>query len=994
MRVSTRTRDAIKRRGRAADSSRVASDLALPPAGIDDAVLRASLDAIVSIDAHGAVLEFNPAAERMFGYVRDDVIGADMAQLIVPPARREAHRRGLRRLLEGGEDQLLEQRIELEAQRADGSRFPAELAIVRMGGDGPTALYTGFVRDLTAQKLAEHERQERIARQALVVALGQTALTGLAPPDLVAHALATLVEGLAVERGVALEVEPAGGMRREAAIGLGPLAGHGEPAGAAQVQLLDRTVAAGGSLLLLRDDAELGALARSGLAVAQGMRCVLCVTLQGDRRAVTGLLAIAAADADALGVEEVGFAQAIANVVGTAVARWRADEEIARLGLQDPLTGLANRPLFENRLEQALERSRRAQGETGLLFVDLDGFSTLNHGFGHRTGDEVLVGAAARLRAALPPEATAGRLAGDNFAVLVPDVGSDAELLDLARRIEVALREPMLAGGRELTITASIGVVMTKRAVGSAAELVRTAAAAAVLARERGGGRAELATQGMRRRLVHAAEMEQGLRRALTDGELCLHYQPILDLHSGAIVAVEAFVRWQHPDHGLLAPAQFLSAAESAGLAVPLGAEILSIACRELARWGTVLGAERPVPAVHVNVSALHLAAPGLAGTVSRALRRGGLAPDRLVLEIAETMFTGEGQVAVAQLDDLRGVGVRIALDRFGTGYSSLAAIRGLPFDALKVDSSFLTELAQGTRDAALVEAMIAMGHSLGLPMTAAKVETEEQLRLLRSFGLDRAQGEIFAPPLSAAAALELVRGGQVWSELLEATRPLAITPAAPREEPTAATRAGAPLGTIGSPAGAGTLSLGQAAQALGISTTTVRRWADDGRLGATRTAGGHRRFAVADVRRLLAERGRPAIAPAQPPRRALPSLARLAETHGSQLAELSWRSLYPELQAGFFAAEEGVAAAERWLEAIASAADTGNYEMLHAATRAFVQAAEQAGASLLERHLAIERFAEIAARALTRRSCPREEIVEVRRLFASLGQRQLADAG
>jgi len=532
----------------------VASDLALPAARVDEAVLRVSLDAIISIDPHGIVLEFNPAAERMFGYMRDDVIGADMAELIIPPAQREAHRRGLSRLLGGGGGRLFEQRVELEAQRADGSQFPVELAITRMAGSGPTALYTGFVRDLTDHKLAERERHERIARQALVVALGQTALGGVAPPDLVAHALATLVEGLAVDRGVALGVDAGGGMRREAAIGLGPLAGHGEPAGEAQAQLLHRTVTADGSLLL--HGIELVDLAETGLLFVQGMRAVLCVTLQGDRGAVTGLLAIAAADPAALRVEDIGFAQAIANVVGTAVARWRVDEEITRLGLHDPLTGLANRPLFENRLEQALDRSRRGQGETGLLFVDLDGFSKLNDGFGHRTGDEVLTGAGARLRGVLPAGATAGRLAGDEFGVLVPDVEGDAELLELAYRIGLALREPMLAGGRELTTTASIGVVITERGVGNAGELLRTAAAAAIRARERGGGRAELATQGMRRRLLHAAEIEQGLRRALTDGELRLHYQPILDLHTGRIAAVEAFVRWQHPDHGLLAPAQ------------------------------------------------------------------------------------------------------------------------------------------------------------------------------------------------------------------------------------------------------------------------------------------------------------------------------------------------------------------------------------------------------------------------------------------------------
>ena len=828
----------------------MASDLALPAARVDDAVLRAALDAIISIDAYGIVVEFNPAAERMFGYVRDDVIGAEMADLIIPPAHREAHRNGLRRLLDGGNERVFEQRLEIDAQRADGSQLPVELAITRLAGSGASAIYTGFVRDLTDHKLAERERHERIARQALVVALGQTALGGIGPPELVAHALATVVEGLAVERGVALAVTPDGGIRREAAIGMGPLAGHGEPAGEAQAQLLHRAAASNGSLLLR--GAELSDLAATGLLFVQGMRVVLCVTLQGDRGAVNGLLAIAAAESDALGPSDIGFVQAIANVVGTAVARWCADQEITRLGLHDPLTGLANRPLFENRLEQALERSRRGEAEAGLLFVDLDGFSKLNDGYGHRTGDEVLVGAAARLCGVLPAGATAGRLAGDDFGVLVPDVEADGELLELARKIGIALREPMLAGGRELTTSASIGAVLTERGMGNAGELLRTASAAAIRARERGGGRAELATQGMRRRIVHAAEIEQGLRRALTDGELRLHYQPIIDLHTGTVVAVEAFVRWQHPDHGLLAPAQFLAAAEATGLAVPLGAEILSIACRELAHWGSVLGPEQEAPAVHVNVSALHFAAPGLAGTVSRALQRSGLEPDKLVLEIAETMFTGEGQAAMAQLDDLRGVGVRIALDRFGTGYSSLAAIRQLPFDALKVDSSFLTELGQGTRDAALVEAMIGMGHSLNLPMTAAKVETEEQLRLLRSLGLDRAQGELFAPPLSATAAFELVRSGQVWSGLLASTRPQARTPTPPSRR--AGRRTGARNGATaaGAPAVA-TLSLGQAAQALGISTTTARRWADDGRLGATRTAGGHRRFAASEVRRLLA---------------------------------------------------------------------------------------------------------------------------------------------
>ncbi|MEA2149019.1 MAG: hypothetical protein QOD69_849 [Solirubrobacteraceae bacterium] len=954
------------------------TDVFIPSARVDAAVLRSSLDAIVSIDADGVVLEFNPAAERMFGYARAAAIGADMAELLVPPALREAHRRGLARVVGGGAARVLDKRFELEAQRADGSLFPIELSITQMEGSAPT--YTGFIRDLTANKLVEQERAEALARQALVVSLGQSALSGLDPADLATAGLATLVDGLDVDRGVAIALDSGGGLRCEAAIGLGPLAGHGEPAGEAHAVLLARTLDAAGSLLLVGD--ELAELAE--LPFAHGMRCLLAVTLVSERGSVIGLLAIAGAEADALTVLDLGFAQSIANVVGTATARWRADQEITRLGLHDPLTGFANRPLFENRLEQGLAQARREQRDAAVLIVDLDGFAKLNDGFGHRTGDEVLVGAAKRLQGVLPPEASTGRLGGDHFGVLIPDIGGDAEALAFADAIVGALSEPLLAGGRELTVSASVGAVLTDRGAGTVAELVRTASAAAIRARELGGARSELATQGMRRRLVHAAEIEQGLRRALTDGELRLHYQPIIDLCDGAVVAVEALVRWQHPDHGLLAPAQFFEAAETGGLAVPLGAEILAIACRELADWGRVL--DHPPPAVHVNISARHFASPGLAGTVSRALQDSGLRPEQLVLEVAETMFTGEGQVATAQLDDLRSVGVRITLDRFGTGYSSLAAIRQLPFDALKVDSSFLTELVHGSRDARLVEAMIGMGHSLGLPMTAAKVETEGQLRLLRSLGLDRAQGELFAPPLSAGAALELVRSGREWTALLEATRPA--------EPPVAEVLAPSPQAAAGAAAPAPTLSLGQAAQALGVSTTTARRWADDGRLPTTRTAGGHRRFAATEVRRLLAERGRPAIAPTGPPRRPLPALATLVDAHGAQLAELAWRGLYGELRAGFFVEHEGTVAGERWLAALSSAAVTANYDMLHEATSALIHAAERGGASLLERHLALERFGETATRALARRSSPREEIVEARRLFAFLAQRQLADAG
>jgi diguanylate cyclase (GGDEF)-like protein/PAS domain S-box-containing protein/excisionase family DNA binding protein len=946
-------------------------------APLEAAVLRAALEAILSISLDGTILDLNPAAERLFEVTREEAIGADMAELVIPPAQRAAHRAGLARMRAGGGDsRVLEKRIVLAAQRSDGSRFPAELTVTAM--PAPDEGYIGFVRDISERRLVERERAERLARQGLVVALGQSAVTNTDIGDLTREALGTLAEGVDAGRAMALRADGEGALHRVAAIGLGPLAGHGETVGLPEAGLLEQTVEAGGALVATGE--QLRALEDIGLPIAQDAGSVLAVTLRGDRNSVVGLLSVAVASPEAIGPLDEGFAQSIANVLGAAIARRRVDEEVARLGLHDPLTGLPNRPLFENRLELALGRARRHGGEAGVLVVDLDGFRTLNDSFGHGTGDDVLLAVGARLHALLREEDTVARLASDRFGILLMDVAGEGAALALAERIGVALNQPLLAGDREITMTASIGIALTERGAATVAEVMGTATAAVARAKERGGGRAELATPALRRRLIRAAEIEQGVRQALQDGELCLHFQPIVDLEDGRAVALEAFVRWQHPTLGLLPPAQFLATAEATGLAVPLGVEVLSLACRELARWNATVGEER-TPAVHVNISARHFAAPGLVDTVADALRRSGAHPRQLVLEISETLLTGDGQAAMLQLQGLRTLGVRIMLDRFGTGHSSLAAIHQLPFDALKVDPSFLAEIDAGSRDARLVGSMIELGHSLGMRVTAARVETRAQLVLLRSLGLDRAQGELFSPPQGADAALELVRAGQDWSELLAATKPAAPVrraDQAPRAEP----RPGA------------TLSLGQAAQALGISTTTARRWADEGRLGTTRTAGGHRRFALSEVRRLLAERGHPVVRPADPPQRTLPSLAELATRHGIAICDLAWRGLYGDLSSGFFTQPEGQAAAARWLTAMSSAAVTANYEMLDEATATFMGAAERAGSTVLERHLAIERFGEMTVRTLGRRSCPHEELTGIRRLFVCLAQRRLSASG
>jgi excisionase family DNA binding protein len=321
-------------------------------------------------------------------------------------------------------------------------------------------------------------------------------------------------------------------------------------------------------------------------------------------------------------------------------------------------------------------------------------------------------------------------------------------------------------------------------------------------------------------------------------------------------------------------------------------------------------------------------------------------------------------------LEDLRRLcdhGVRIALDDFGTGYASLERLKRLPFDELKLDQSFVAGLPSNRRDASLVEAMVRMGRSLGLTVVAEGVETAEQVGFMRRLACDQAQGFHFSRPVSAPAALALLRRRRRWNVAVGGQGP--GRPPAEEDE---------------------LLTLSQAATALGVSTTTTRRWANSGELASTRTSGGHRRFPASEVRRLRSRRHRPSVRVGEPPREPLPALAKVAETLGPRLTQAAWRELYDDTP-GFFGDPDAEEAHVRWLDAIASAAQTGNYAMLREATETFMEEARRRGAPLLERHAALERFAAVAARALGRAGAPHTDVVAARRLFAFLQQRHLA---
>ncbi|MGH9103325.1 MAG: putative bifunctional diguanylate cyclase/phosphodiesterase [Acidimicrobiales bacterium] len=440
--------------------------------------------------------------------------------------------------------------------------------------------------------------------------------------------------------------------------------------------------------------------------------------------------------------------------------RKAAEEELAHRALHDELTGLANRALLLDRIEQALGRNRRSPTSTAVLFIDLDRFKVVNDSLGHDVGDSLLNVVAERLRGAVRPSDTVGRLAGDEFLVICEDVEDVTDATRVAQRVQDALGEAVDLDGRSLRVSASIGVALAGDG-GDAEGLLRDADVAMYRAKESGRGRLEVADETMRERALNQLRTERELEEAIATGQLRLHYQPIVSLADGSISGVEALVRWQHPRRGLLAPADFISLAEESGLIVPLGSWVLQEACRQARAWdGRGVHGLR----VSVNLSGHQLGKPDFDKTVAAIVREAELDPRRveLCLEVTESLLMVDPPAAASRLSDLRALGVSIAIDDFGTGYSSLAYLKWFPVDVVKVDRSFVSDIVSDDADRAIVDAVVGLAHALGMQVVAEGVERPEQLRRLRDAGCDQAQGFLFARPQPAGSLVEMLGRGRV----------------------------------------------------------------------------------------------------------------------------------------------------------------------------------------------------------------------------------------
>ena len=655
------------------------------------------------------------------------------------------------------------------------------------------------------------------------------------------------------------------------------------------------------------------------------------------------------------------------------------EEEATHRTLHDPLTGLPNRALFVDRVHHALALAARDGGTAAVLGLDIDRFKVVNDRLGHGRGDELLAELARRLAALLPPGDTLARLGGDEFAVLCEGLPGERGAIELAQRLLDALAAPVVLDDEAVLVNASIGIAVSDGHGHSAEALVRDADVAMYRAKDQGGARFELFDAAIRRRMDERLKLEEDLRLALERDELELYYQPLVDLDEHRIVAVEALVRWRHPRQGVVLPGAFVPVAEESGLIVPLGRWVLREACRQLARWTADPAID--LPFLTVNLSGRQLAEASLPDELAAILRQTGVPPERLGLELTESVLMVETSSPTAVLQDLKDLGVRLMLDDFGTGYSSLNHVKRFPIEAIKVDREFVTGVAEDEGDRHILRAIVSMASAMDVAVIAEGVETPEQARWLRHLGIKLVQGYAFGRPAPADTIEALLRDGLPLERLAPAFQPIEGADAA------------APLEARGLPApaaapGGATVTLGEAAVACGVSASTVRRWADTGRIAVVRTSGGHRRFPVAELRRLNGEQAtRPTVRAVALPADALPALGDLLASATGELSAAVTRGLYDSSAQGWFDSVAGRQQLGHWSAALSAATRGTEYDAALDATRRLVTQADLAGASLLERHSFLERYGEVVVRALQERGAARAELVGARRLFARLRQ-------
>ena len=506
------------------------------------------------------------------------------------------------------------------------------------------------------------------------------------------------------------------------------------------------------------------ALPRGAAIDAAGLRTALCFPLLAGTDVVGALEFFAERELEP-DEDLLTLMSQIGTQLGRVVERQRAADTLLHQATHDALTGLPNRALILDHLERSLSRQRRRAGDqTGVFFIDLDGFKSVNDTLGHAAGDRLLRQVAGRLATIIRPQDTLGRLSGDEFVIVCEALTEDHLVVAIADRLGEALRVPFDIDAEQFLVTASVGIALAE-GTEPPARLIEQADAAMYRSKELGRGRYEIFSDALRVRIEQRLDVERALRHAIEREELCLHFQPEVDLHTGAMIGVEALLRWQRPEV-LVMPGEFITLAEDTGLIIPIGAWVLDEALRQMGRWDT----DEDIPEspwISINLSVRQLSDPDLLRSVTSALGQHEVDPRKLFLEVTESLILDDAEAGLTVLTALRSLGTEIAIDDFGTGYASLSYLRRFPASVVKVDRSFVSEIARDARTRSIVEAIVGMGRALGLTVVAEGIETAEQLAIVCELGFDIGQGYYFARPAPADAMSDWLRDPRPFAALL-----------------------------------------------------------------------------------------------------------------------------------------------------------------------------------------------------------------------------------
>ena len=706
-------------------------------------VLAAVGEAVIVTDVDGRIEYFNAVAEELFGYEAGEVHGRHIREIA---GSEDAFPRGdevLSALRDGHRWSG-----QLEVSDRTGRRFPIWVTSTPLLDEqGRLTGAIGVSRDIRELRAAQEQAQRRAHQQEVVAQLGTEVLDAHDLDAVLTRACAVVAEVLDVELAKVLELEPTGTLRLRAGVGWDVDADRRTTVTSSPTSQAGYTLTHEGPVIVA-DFAEEQRFAAPPLLVDHDVVSGMSVAVPRQEE-VFGVLGVHSRRPRAFTADDAAFLRSIAHLLGAAADRHAATVELERLALTDRLTGLANRALLFDRLERHLARGADvARERVVVLLADLASLKLVNDGLGRPAGDELLIEVADRLRRWAPTGSTVARVGDDEFVLVLPDGDGDEAVassrgLDRARSLRAVVGDHYRLSGREVFVDVAVGIAVGD-ADDDAAGLLRKAEAASRHAKTRRTDRIALYEPAVGGAARGRIELINELRHAVAEDQLVVHYQPEIDLGSGGLFGVEALVRWRHPERGLLPPGAFLDTAEGIGLTGEIGHRVLRRACHDVVALASLGGG----PALAVNVSADELADPGFVARVSDTLAETGLAPERLFLEMTERAIIEDHDRTLTSLRALRARGVRIALDDFGTGYSSLTHLHRFPLDLLKIDRSFVAEVGRAGAAGTIVEATVALAHTLGLRCVAEGVETGEQLDALRKMGCDIVQGFRYSPAL------------------------------------------------------------------------------------------------------------------------------------------------------------------------------------------------------------------------------------------------------